>query len=134
MEVLPNDQFVVQIDGSCRLTQGNRKFLRMYNPASTSIEAKASHCWRGNLPSSQECNVGHQRPHSSVKITEDSNGANTGKTREVEANHEEVQEEYNPAPVVPIKDKVPLALRRLKDFNAPGKLESVVLQRRNHRK
>ena len=109
-------------------------FLRMYNPASTSIEAKASHCWRGNLPSSQECNVGHQRPDSSVKITEDSNGANTGKTSEVEADHEEVEEEYNPASVVPIKNKVPLALRRLKDFNAPGKLESGVLQPRIRRK
>ena len=36
--------------------------------------------------------VGHQRPDSSVKITEDSNGANTGKTSEVEADHEEVEE------------------------------------------
>ena len=84
MEVLPHDQLVVRIDGLRRLTRRNRKFLRMYNPASTSIEAKALHCWRGNLPSSQECNVGYQRPDSSVKITEDSNGANTGKTSEVE--------------------------------------------------
>ena len=106
----------------------------MYNPASKSIEARASHDWRGNLPSSQECNVGHQRPDSSVKITEDSNCANTGKTSEVEADHEEVEEEYIPAPIVPTKNKVPLALRRLKDFNAPGKLESGVLQSRNRRK
>ena len=101
MEVLQHDHFVVSIDG----TRRNRKFLRMYNPASTSIEAKASHCWRGNLPSSQECNVGHQRPDSSVKVTEDSNGANTGKTSEVEADHEEVEEEYIPAPVVQLKIK-----------------------------
>ena len=87
-------------------------------------------CWRGNLPSSQECNVRDQHPDYSVKITEDSNGANTGKISEVEADHEEVEEEYNPASVVPIKNKVPLALRRLKDFNAPGKLESGVLQPR----
>ena len=124
MEVLPHDQFVVRFDCSQRLTRINRKFLRMYNPASTSIEAKASHGWRGNLPSSQECNVGHQRPDSSVKITEDSNSANTGKTSEVEADHEEVEEEYIPAPIVPIKNKVPLALRRLKDLN----------ENRNHRK
>ena len=100
----------------------------MYNPASTSIEAKVSHGWRGNLRSSQECNVGHQRPDSSVKITEDSSSANTGKTSEVEADHEEVEEEYVPAPIVPVKNKVSLALHRLKDFNAPGKLESGVLQ------
>jgi len=29
MEVLPHDNFVVQIDGSRRLTRRNRKFLRM---------------------------------------------------------------------------------------------------------
>ena len=62
-------------------------------------------CWRGNLPSSQECNVGDQRPDYSVKITEDSNGANTGKISEVEADHEEVEEEYIPAPVVQLKIK-----------------------------
>ena len=105
MEVLPHDQFVVRIDGSWNLTRRNRKFLRMYNPASTSIEAKASHGWRSNLPSPYECNVGHQRPDSSVKITEDSNGANTGKTSEVEADHEEVEEECIPATVAPIKTR-----------------------------
>ena len=134
MEVLPHDQFVVRIDGSRRLTRRNRRFLRMYKPVSTSIEAKAFHGWRGNLPSSQEGNVRHQRPDSPVKVTEDSNGANTGETSEVEADHEEVEEEYIPTLIVPIKNKVPLALRRLKDFNAPGKLESGVLQSRNHRR
>ena len=134
MEMLPHDQFVVRIDGSRRLTRRNRRFLRMYNPASTSIEAKASHDWRSNLPSSQECNVGHQRPDSSVKVTEDSNSANTGETSEVEVDYEAIEEEYIPATIVPTKNKVPLALRRLKDFNAPGKLESGVLQSRNHRK
>ena len=104
----------------------------MNNPVSTSIKAKAFHGWHGNLPSLQEGNVRHQRPDSHVKVTEDSNGANTGETSKVEAGHEEVEEEYIPAPIIPIKNKVPLALRRLKDFNAPGKLESGVLQSRNH--
>ena len=99
----------------------------MYNPASTSIEVKVYHCLRSNLTSSQECNVGHQRPYSSVKIIKDSSGSNTGKTSEVEAEHEEVEEEYIPAPVVPIKNKVLLALRRLKNFNEPRKVKSEVL-------
>ena len=60
----------------------------MYNPASTCIETKAFHGWRGYLPSSQECNVGHQHPDSSLKITEDSNGSHTGKTSEAEADNE----------------------------------------------
>ena len=95
MEVLPHDQFVVRIDGSRRLTRRNRRFLRMYNPVSTSIEAKAFHGWRGNLPSSQKGNVRHQSPDSPVKVTEDSNGANTGETSEIEADHEAVEEYSN---------------------------------------
>ena len=74
---------------------------------------------RGNLPSSEECYVGNQRPDSSVKITENSSGANTGKNSKVEADCEVVEEEYIPAPVVPIKNKVQLALRRLKYLNSP---------------
>ena len=101
MEVLPNDQFVVRIDGSRRLMRRNKRFLRVYNPVSTSIETKAYHCWGGNLPRYQEGNVRHQRPYSPAKITEDSNGANTGETSETEADHEEVEEEY--IPIIPIK-------------------------------
>ena len=52
----------------------------------------------------------------------------------VEADREEVEEEHIPAHIVPKTNKVPLALRRLKDFNAPGKLETGVLQSWNHRK
>jgi len=38
--------------------------------------------------SAHRCKEGHQRPDSSVKITEDSNSANNnGKTSEVEADH-----------------------------------------------
>ena len=103
MEVLPHDRFVVSTDGSQTITWRNRRFLRMYNPVSTSIEAKALHGWRGNVPSSQEGNVRHQRPDSLVKVTEVSNGANTGETSEVEADHGE--EEYIPAPIVRIKIK-----------------------------
>ena len=54
MEVLPDDQFVVRIDGSRRLTRRNRRFLRLYNPTSTSIDTKAFHGWRRDQPSSQE--------------------------------------------------------------------------------
>ena len=99
---------------------------------SLNIETKAFHGWRGNLPSSQEGNVRHQRPDSLVKITEDSNGANTGETSEAEADREKVEEEH--IPIVPIKIWVPLALYKLKDFNVPVKLKSGVLQSRNHRK
>ena len=70
--------------------------------------SKSFHGWRGSLTNSKEYNVGHQRPDPSVKNTEDSNAAHSSKTSEFEADHEEVEEEYIPAPVVPTK-KVPLA-------------------------
>ena len=89
------------IDSSRRLMRWNKRFLRVYNPVSSSIETKAFHGWRGNLPSSQEGNIRHQRHDSPVKVTEDSKGANTGETSEVEADHEEVEEEH--IPIVPIK-------------------------------
>ena len=38
--------------------------------------------------------------------------------------------EHIPALLVPIENKVPLTLSRLKDFNVPRKLESGILQGR----
>ena len=117
---LPHDQFVVRIDGSRRLTRRNRRFLRMYNPVSTSIEEKAFHGWRGNLPSSQESNVRHQRPDFPVKVTADSNGANTGEISEIEADHETVEEDSN-------KIFGAICLKLVKRFQC-GKLGSGVVQ------
>ena len=134
MEVLPLDQFLIRINDSWRLTGRNRRFLRVYSPVSTTVEIKAFHGWRWILLSSQEGNLRHQRPDSPIKVTEDSNGDSTGETSEVEADHEEVEEENIHVPIIPIKSKVPVALHRFKDFNAPRKLESGVLQSRNHLK
>ena len=41
-------------------------------------------------------------------------------TNEVNGYHINVEGEHTTAPIVSIKKKVPVALRRLKDFNAPG--------------
>ena len=126
MEVLPHDKFVVRIDGSRRLTRRDRRFLRLYNPVSTNIETKVFNGWHKNLSSSNKStNVSHQHDDSSVEVTEDSNGANTDETREIDRDE---LSEHIPAPPVPMVNKVPLALRRYKDFNAPGKLESGLLQ------
>jgi hypothetical protein len=37
MEVLPFDQYTIRIDGSHRLTKRNRRFLRSFQPATTTI-------------------------------------------------------------------------------------------------
>ena len=47
---------------------------------------------------------------SSVKVTEDYHGVNTGESSEVEAYHEKVDEEHIPAPILPIKNNVPPCL------------------------
>ena len=51
IEMLPHDQFVVRIDGFARLTRKNRRFLRLYNPMSTSIDTKVFNGSCRNLPS-----------------------------------------------------------------------------------
>ena len=120
MEVLPQlDQFVVRIDGSRRLTRRNRRFLRLYNPISTSNDTKAFYGWRRDQPSSEEDNESHQSSDSFSMFLHDLNDARTDETDEADGDHNNVEEEHTTAVVVPIKNKVPLALRRLKDFNAP---------------
>ena len=49
-----------------------------------------------------------------------SNDARTNETNEADGDHKNVEEEHTTAVMVLIKKKVPLALRRLKDFNARG--------------
>jgi len=41
-------------------------------------------------------------------------------TNEADGYHINVEGEHTTAPIVSIKKKVPVALRRLKDFNDPG--------------
>ena len=70
-------------------------------------------------------NVCHRHADSLVEVTKDSNSVNTNETREI---GRDKFSEHTPAPSVPIQSKVSLALHRFKDFYAPGKLESGVLQ------
>ena len=110
-EVVPHEQLVFRIDGSPRL---KRRFLRLYNAISTSIDTKAFHGWRRDQPSSREENVIHQSSSSSSMFWDDSNDARTVETNEADG------DEQTTAPIVLIKKYVPLALGRLKDLYAPG--------------
>ena len=53
-------------------------------------------------------------------FSDDSNNARTDETNEADWDHKNVEEEHITASMVPVKKKVPLALRRIKNFNAPG--------------
>ena len=57
-------------------------------------------------------------------VGERSSSANAGEPSEVEREH-------IPVSMVPTKDNAPLAFRRLRDFNAPGKLEDGVVYKRS---
>ena len=87
MEVIPHDQFIVRIDGSRRLTRRNKRFLRLYNPISTSIHMKTFHGSRGNLPSPREGSFDHECPDSLDNVGEHSNSAKTDVPSEVEKVH-----------------------------------------------
>ena len=49
-----------------------------------------------------------------------SDDSRTDETNKADGDHNNIEDEHTTAPMVLIKKKVPLALRRLKDFNAPG--------------
>ena len=63
-----------------------------------------------------KANVRHQNADFLVEVTEDSNGVNTDEKLKID------KDEHIPAHSVPLEKKVPLALRRLKYFDAPRKL------------
>ena len=83
MEMLPYDQFVDRIDGSRKLNRRNWRFLKLYNPMSTSIDTKAFHGSCGNLPNPTGGSVDHECPDSLDDVGEHSNSANTGEPSEV---------------------------------------------------
>ena len=81
MEVHPHDQYINRIDGSQRLTRKNRKFLRLYNPASTSIDSTSFLDSYKSLPSPYERNMttSHKYCNSLNNIGDHSCDTNTGK-------------------------------------------------------
>ena len=91
MKVLQHDQFLLRIDWSRKLIRRKRRFIEFV---------------------SQEDNVSHQFHDSLSIFSDDSNDARTVETNEAD-------EDHTTAPMVPIDKKIPLALRRLKDFNVP---------------
>ena len=100
---------------------------KVINPTSTSIDTKVSHGSCRNLPSLLKGSVDHECPDSLDDVGEHSSSANTGNASEVEKEHISVS-------MVPTKNNVPLVLRVLRDFNAPGKLEDSVIHKRSGQK
>ena len=75
---------------------------------------------RRDQPSSQEDNISHQSLESPTMFLDDSNDFRNDETNEADGDHKNVVEEHTIAPMIHINKKLLLAVRRLKDFNAPG--------------
>ena len=120
MEMLQHDQFVVRID---RLAWRNRRFLRLYNPMSTSIDTKAFHGSCKNLPSPHGGNVNHECPDSLDDVSEHSSVPILVNQWSGKRAHSHFYD--------PTKNNLPLALHRFRDFNVPGKLKDGMLCKKN---
>ena len=57
MKILPHNQFITRVDGWRRLTRRNRRFLRLYNPATTGIDSTSFLGSYKSLPSPYEVNI-----------------------------------------------------------------------------
>ena len=155
MEILPHDQYTVRIDGSRRLTRRNRRFLRSYHPASTSINARPhlesnpcfSKAQEEYVPTGLKC---RDRPIDTIEPANDCSGGNDNNT-----NPDVTHSADPPEPDVPfvaenndtLRDKAqtsitaerpgrkePRMLKNLRGFNKPGRLECEVSGKRHARK
>lgn len=123
-EVLPFDKYTVKVDGSWRVTQRNRRFLKAYTPAATSIDY-GNHAYPYPVAGptvkttvNPDITV-HEPKHV---VTEDD------KAPHIHNDHSGyILDEPKP-------ESVPLAMRRLMNYNKPGLKEAHVPETRSRRR
>ena len=118
-EVLPFDKYTVKIDGSWRVTQRNRRFLKASVPASTEIYHHRAPVPESTIPIPNK-EVMIRSPRQEVPAASYSDNVipySPPTTSEKLPNHSPVQQEPK---------RLPLMLRRLQDHNKPGLKESPV--------
>ena len=108
-EICPFDQYLIQIDGSKRLTKRNRKFLRRIKPASSVMERAPSREWEFR-------DVPRVDPATDVLGRRDNRAGSEG------ASQQQSTESASTQPV-------PLALRQLRRYNNPGLKEDTSFPR-----
>ena len=139
-EVLKHEKYVVRMDGSDRVTCRNRKFLRRYTPASLSIQ-DGIRTTASDRPISSEPHLttdwtDFKTPNTNVTELEDATQPPHGeKDQNLQENVSKLDDlpapadDYQGPTLTPVEEhpprkKLPLALRRLQDFNAPGLRET----------
>jgi hypothetical protein len=126
MRVLPHDKHAIKMDGSGRVTYRNRRFLRRYTPVSLSVQQGCHPV--SPVPYHVECSppATTEMPDKlALSPVEHEPGRQNVVPEEIrESPESEVPPSQRPQPVISMRGSVPrkepLALRRLRDFNAPG--------------
>ena len=122
-EVLPFDKYTVKIDGSSRVTQRNRRFLKSYTPVTTAVAVE-----NRPLPSVMENVSGGalNRPSAHVEIeplvSPTTPRCDPVMGTEMHQHPDPANRETRSAPPKP--KRMPLALRKLQDYNNPGLKET----------
>ena len=140
VETCDHNQYLVKVDGSGRVTRRNRKFLRAFKPASTSIDNPRLH-------DPSETAITH--PHTSSDTfqgdispdTELSGDINptTEQESEVEAPSPEFKQQPQveaPPPQITdteVQPKIPAMMKRLQPFNMAGRSEAILTPREGGR-
>ena len=143
METSDHDQYVVKVDGSGRLTKRNRRFLRVFKPASMSIEnAPTNNSWSSIKHEENQSDCGEVSkppmitPVSPCGPTSPTlTAASPGSTPGIE-NSPSMPENrviMHPTHSAPLcnepntkAQKVPAMLKRILPFNSEGLLEGIV--------
>ena len=133
VEAAGHDQYVIKVDGSGRLTKRNRRFLRVFRPASMTVECAPSNT-RSELPVPSEK---AQKGETSAQPTKVIDIAEKDKdTLEEPVCNNPIEPDFNsPTPITPTKgpeqvkgndQRIPAALKRLLPFNSEGLSESII--------
>ena len=125
-EVLPFDQYTVKVDGSSRVTVRNRRFLKLYIPADTSINYSPIPLTGTSLPSLRDADDLPIRTDINVDNDIPIEVPDTSLTEAKQSTEASIKKADVP--------KVRLALTRLRDHNSRGLKELEPGERRSCRK
>ena len=124
VEVLPNRQYRVKVDGSWRVTLRNRRFLKLENRTTDIIPASYS-----NPASTQPSNLNSDASNPELDMAAAPRPpAQTQETSE--ASRREQPTSVTDGPSDSRNVKLPRALKALGDFNKKGSKESTVVDHR----
>ena len=113
VEVMPHHQYLVKVDGSGRLTRRNRRFLRKFEPATTTIT------------SYPRCAVSPAAEHTAAPSFREA-AVTTSEQLPTETLPPPPSPDVTASPNIdcrPRRERLPLMLRNLLPHNKPGRLE-----------